>query len=154
MTLQQILSNAIKNIIKECLTTGTPFRVIIDRDLAIISPTDDRLTKIPNEFRLIPFDIVEYSLETFTIDDEDISFHYGDNDNVEHTVIYPVNNIVSIVIKENPIITNLWYSQQQEVNTNWKSMPTSEERSREMFMSNPQNKKFFNIETDEEPESI
>ncbi len=86
------------------------------------------------------FDIAEYTFESATIDDKNFYFEAGFGaENIGSFVTVPLSSIVQILLGDTPILINLSI----EVASQEEHHKDGIERSTNIFLSNPKNKKIL-----------
>ncbi len=84
------------------------------------------------------FDIAEYTFESATIDDKNLYFEAGFGvENIGSFVTVPLTSIVQILLGDTPILINLSI----EIESQEERHKDGIERSTNIFLSNPENKK-------------
>lgn len=145
VAMKHILANSIRDYMKALIVTDEVFSIVINTDNA--KGLDNTPLQGPTLFH-----IVEYTRETLSLGDDSFSFHFGDDNNVEHVLSASYSDIGVLIERGVPIINNVHFLLEDvfEVDTDdsWKDMEPGLGRSFGAFKNNPENAKFFKKKVD------
>ncbi len=91
--------------------------------------------------QVILFTLVGYTYESAKIDEKNLYFEAGfGEENIGSVVTIPIQNILQILVEENPIFVNLSYITEDEEE---EEEDKGVEKSMQIFTSNPENQKLL-----------
>jgi hypothetical protein len=145
--LSRLLEEHCGEILSHLLEHNYDFGVVVNKDLIDFDPPlpEEVYETIPPMTYLM---LAGYSLESAAINDTILSFEAGfGSENFGSLVCVDTSSIIQIVVDELSIFVNLYAGQKKEVIEEKVNQMiddnANEERSRNIFLSNPENKKFF-----------
>lgn len=145
--LSKLLEAHCGEILSHLLDNNYDFGIVVNKDLIDFDPPlpEDIYEAIPPMTYLM---IAGYSLESAQMSGSLISFEAGfGSENFGSVVCVDTNSIIQIVVDELSIFVNLYAGQKKEINEEEVSEiieeNADEEKSRQIFLSHPENKKFF-----------
>ena len=126
-----------KEIIELLLDKGIFFSILVNISEVKFDPELPEYIK--KSFKPITlFAIAGYTYETIEIDDEFLEFEAGfGSENIGSIVTVPLHSIIQILIEDTPIYINL----SRKINK--QKQKSKIERSKSIFLSNPENRKFL-----------
>lgn len=125
------------DILEFILENDSEFSIVVKKDLLDFTPSLPEEIKLPDE--LILFTLANYTLQSAVLEDDKLQFEAGfGEDDFATLVSIPLEAIVQIIDIDNKILfINL-------SDFKHKKEPDNKEKSKQIFMSNPKNKNFFN----------
>ena len=126
-----------KEIIELLFDKGIFFSILVNISEVKFNPELPEYIK--KSFKPITlFAIAGYTYETIEIDDEFLEFEAGfGSENIGSIVTVPLHSIIQILIEDTPIYINL----SRKINK--QKQKSKIERSKSIFLSNPENRKFL-----------
>lgn len=123
---KKIMKKSLKEVFDFILNNVDEFSIIAYKDGIDFNPKLPQYLELQDD--IILFDIANYTLSTFTVDEEFCSFEAGfGEENFATTLQIDLSAIAQILIENEVIFVNL----------------TKYEKQRNAFLSNPNNKKFI-----------
>ena len=125
------------DILEFILENDSEFSIVVKKNLLDFTPLLPEEINLPDE--LILFTLANYTLQSAVLEDDKLQFEAGFGENNFATLVsIPLEAIVQIIDIDNKILfINL-------SDFKHKKEPDNKEKSKQIFMSNPKNKNFFN----------